>query len=334
MILNSLPHASVVMAWFGDLFVQAQDGLFETVVQPAVHAAGLDNYLEFAFDGVEFFLFGCLEVLALALLLRPLEALRPAEQWPSRAGVGTDVLYTLLHRLGLVPFLFFVMLQPLTDQFEGFLRLRGFIPFTLERVLPGLNDRPVLTFLIYLLVLDYAGYWQHRLQHRVEWWWALHSLHHSQRRMSLWTDDRNHLIDDVLGALWFSAIAILIGVPPSQFLFLALLTRTLQSLSHANVRLSFGWLGERLLVSPHFHRVHHAIRLGHEGLARGCNFAVLFPLWDVLHATANFSREIVPTGIDDQLAGRDYGRGFWAQQWLGVRRLGAALSQGRIGKSA
>ena len=28
------------------------------------------------------------------------------------------------------------------------------------------------------------------------------------------------------------------------------------------------------------------------------------------------------TAIDDQvLQGRDYGRGFWAQQWLGLRRL-------------
>ena len=29
----------------------------------------------------------------------------------------------------------------------------------------------------------------------------------------------------------------------------------------------------------------------------------------------------VPTGIRDQLSGRDYGEGFWAPQWRALRRL-------------
>ena len=40
---------------------------------------------------------------------------------------------------------------------------------------------PVAAFCVYLLVLDLADYWRHRLQHRLRAWWALHSLHHSQR---------------------------------------------------------------------------------------------------------------------------------------------------------
>ena len=27
------------------------------------------------------------------------------------------------------------------------------------------------------------------------------------------------------------------------------------------------------------------------------------------------------TGIRDQLTGRDYGRGFWQQQWFGLKRM-------------
>ena len=48
---------------------------------------------------------------------------------------------------------------------------------------------------------------------------------------------------------------------------------------------------------------------------------MLFPVWDVLFGTADFTHAPGPTGIDDQLAGRDYGEGFWAQQWLGLRRM-------------
>ena len=49
--------------------------------------------------------------------------------------------------------------------------------------------------------------------------------------------------------------------------------------------------------------------------------AVLFPAWDILFGSARFDDPLQPTGIRDQLEGRDYGRGFWAQQWLGLKRL-------------
>ena len=172
-----------------------------------------------------------------------------------------------------------------------------------------------------LVVLDFAQYWVHRAQHHAGWWWALHSLHHSQRQMTFWTDNRNHLLDSVITDAIFAAIALAIGVPPAQFALLVVVSRMVESLSHANVRMSFGALGARLLVSPRFHRLHHAIAASPHGDYRGANYAVLLPVWDVLFGTADFRREPGPTGVDDQLAGRDYGEGFWAQQWLGLKRM-------------
>jgi sterol desaturase/sphingolipid hydroxylase (fatty acid hydroxylase superfamily) len=110
-------------------------------------------------------------------------------------------------------------------------------------------------------------------------------------------------------------------VAPGQFVTIIVATRVIESLSHANLRLSFGRIGEYVLVSPRFHRMHHGIGVGHEGTARGCNFAILFPLWDVLFGTANFERVYPLTGVRDQLQGADYGNGFWAQQGLGLQRL-------------
>ena len=80
-------------------------------------------------------------------------------------------------------------------------------------------------------------------------------------------------------------------------------------------------LAERLVVSPSFHRLHHAVDFGFDGPARGCNFAVLFPVWDLMFGTADLRPGFVPTGIEDQDRGRDYGRGFWAQQWRALLRL-------------
>ena len=181
-----------------------------------------------------------------------------------------------------------------------------------------------------MFVLDFFDYWYHRAQHNVGWWWGLHSLHHSQQDMNLWSDDRNHLLDDLLRDLFMAVIALFIGVQPGQYVLLVALSRILQSVQHANIRLHFGSVGERLLVSPRFHRLHHAIGIGHESRGRGSlgghNFAVLFPVWDVLFGTARFGGGFALTGIRDQLPppqgkGRDYGRGFWRQQWLGLRRM-------------
>ena len=192
----------------------------------------------------------------------------------------------------------------------------------------GVTDIALVSFLLYLLLFDLADYALHRAQHHFDWWWQLHALHHSQQQMTMWSDNRNHLLDDLIRDTLFVGLALLVGVAPSQFVAIVAITQLVESLSHANVRLSFGRLGQRLLVGPQYHRLHHRIGIGHEsagvGTLGGHNFAVLFPLWDLLFGTARFDGRYEPTGIRDQLpeaGARDYGRGFWAQQGLGLARL-------------
>jgi sterol desaturase/sphingolipid hydroxylase (fatty acid hydroxylase superfamily) len=151
--------------------------------------------------------------------------------------------------------------------------------------------------------------------------WELHAVHHSQRQLSFWSDDRNHLLDDIIRGALFALLGIALGVPPAQFVAVLMLSRLLQSVQHANIRLPFGPILERVLVSPSFHRRHHAIGIGHEGHYQGCNFGVLFPWWDMLLRTADFRAGFVETGIRDQLSGRDYGAGFWAQQCKAIARI-------------
>ncbi|HEY9208480.1 MAG TPA: sterol desaturase family protein, partial [Acidovorax sp.] len=208
---------------------------------------------------------------------------------------------------------------------------------------------PWVSLLLYLVVFDFVDYWLHRGQHHFEWWWRLHSLHHAQRQMTMWSDNRNHLLDDVLRDTLLVIVAQAIGVAPGQFIAIVAITQLSESFQHANLRLWFGRWGERLWISPRFHRRHHTIGFGHEttptahpsadmasgtlpptgrkAVLGGHNFGVLLPWWDMLFGTADFQLRYDPTGVRDQVEPdpqgrlRDYGRWFWSQQWRGVLRL-------------
>lgn len=311
---------------FGD----AQQWLFEAAVQPLMFNAGLGNLLEDGFHATGWLLVGLLQIAVMLTLFGFLERWRPVEPVTDRRAVRVDIVYTLIHRLGLVRVALFFMVDPLWDLVIGKLRLAGLPTWSLDRLWPGVTDLALVSFVLYLLLFDFVDYLLHRAQHRYHWWWQLHAVHHSQRQMTMWSDNRNHLLDDLIRDTVFVGVALLVGIAPSQFVALVALMQLMESLSHANVRLSFGPL-QRVLVGPQYHRLHHRVGLGHEsageGTLGGHNFAVLFPLWDLLFGTARFDGRYEPTGIRDQLpdaGGRDYGRGFWAQQWLGLKRLAGA----------
>ena len=311
-----------------DWFAQGQQVLYETVVQPLALWVGADNLLEQAYEGTGWLLAGLLQITIMLVLIAPLEKWHPVERWADRRAVRVDVIYTLIHRLGVFKLVMFFTLEYGLDQVWGWLRVQGVPTFHLDQIWPGVTDGAWASFVLYLVVFDFLHYAIHRAQHQFEPWWALHALHHSQRQMTMWSDNRNHLLDDVITSLIFSVAAVILGVAPGQFVALVALGQLSESFQHANVRLAFGAVGERLWVSPRFHRLHHSLGVGHETVKAqrtvlgGCNFGVLLPVWDVLFGTANFADRFEATGVRDQVEqGRDYGTGFWAQQRLGWLRL-------------
>ncbi|MFY7872335.1 MAG: sterol desaturase family protein [Limnohabitans sp.] len=311
-----------------DAFAWAQQGLFENLVQPLALRAGQAHLLEKAYEGTGWLLVGLIQIALMLVLIGPMQRLWPAEAQHDHRAVRTDVLYTLIHRLGLFKLAMFFSLDALFEQGLGLLRAQGMPTWHLDGLWPGVTDQAWVSFVLYLVLFDLVQYWIHRGQHQLRWWWALHALHHSQRQMTMWSDNRNHLLDDMLTGLVIAAVAALVGVGPGQFVALLAISQLSENLQHANLRLWFGRWGERLWVSPRFHRRHHAIGIGHETaqgdrrVPGGCNFGVLLPWWDMLWGTVNFERRYDPTGIRDQVEqGRDYGCGFWAQQWLGLQRL-------------
>jgi sterol desaturase/sphingolipid hydroxylase (fatty acid hydroxylase superfamily) len=322
------------------MWSQIQNSIHEHVVQPVLFLFGLMSYSEMAFDAIEWFLVGAVEVVLLAIVLGLAQkyfgfsesVTSGLNAIQKKATRRTDIAYTLLHRLGLFPLLAFALLTPPIDWAEGKLRLLGWPAMNVDQLLPGVTDQAMVSFFIYLLVLDFVDYWLHRGQHGIQWLWELHAVHHSQRHMTYWSDQRNHLLEDLIRDALLAIVALLIGVAPEQFIGLVVVSRVLESISHANWNLAgmlpnfIAWkkivaVGQYAIVGPRFHRVHHGIGIGHEGRVRGVNFGVLFPFWDIVFRSADFASPVQPTGIRDQLTGANYGDGFLAQQYLAIKRI-------------
>lgn len=304
----------------------AQDWLFETTIQPVLYHLGFAGALEDAYDATLWLLAGMGQIIVLVCLIGPLQRWRPVEKVLDRKEIRLDVLYTVIHRLGLFRVALFFSIDPLFDSLFGQLHVWGLTTLQLDYLWPGVTDNALVSLAVYLVIFDLVEYLYHRAQHNVEWMWQLHAVHHSTRQMTMWSDNRNHLLDDLLHDAVIVVISQLIGVPPAQFVAIVAITQLMESLSHANLRVSFGSIGQRLLVGPKFHREHHAIayETTATGKVVGNNYAVLFPFWDILFRTAYFKGNYGATGIADQLpegGSRDYGRGFFAQQWLGLKRL-------------
>jgi hypothetical protein len=138
------------MDWFSDIFSTAQQWLFEAAVQPAMFALGMGNLLEDGYDATAWFMVGVLQVLILLAIIGPLQRWRPVEPVTDRATIRTDVLYTLIHRLGFFRIALFFTLDPWFDEAFGALRTAGYGTFHLDQLWPGITDHAVVSLLIYL----------------------------------------------------------------------------------------------------------------------------------------------------------------------------------------
>ena len=309
-----------------DLWIAVQTWLFETFVSPVLFWSNLMEWYEPAFNAVEFAMLGVVQISVIALVMRLFERRWPLEKDGDERLIGVDRVYTALNKLGVIPLMVFVVAYPITNEIEHLVRAWGFVPPRLERLLPWLGDNALASFLVYFALYDCAAYWVHRGQHRFSWWWALHSLHHSQRRVTVWSDDRNHVFDDLLVTLVLVVFSQIVGVQPDDYVLILMVGRLIESWSHANVDLGFGRIGEKLIVGPRFHRLHHALASPAERHIHDHNFAPVFPIWDILFGTAIYEHKRRPTGVDDPVVDADNGRGWLAQQVSVFGRFIAAIT--------
>jgi sterol desaturase/sphingolipid hydroxylase (fatty acid hydroxylase superfamily) len=265
------------------------------------------------------------QVCVIGFVFRPLESLAPAEKWSDRGLTRIDRTYTLVMLLGLNPLFAYLVLTPLANAFSGGASTGVEEAGGLAHWLPWFERHPLALFFVYYVIYDFVYYWMHRSQHWIPWWWALHSMHHSQRQMSCWTNDRGSYIDGLLQSMVLATVGLFIGVEPEQFALLMFVGELAQNFSHTNVRFGFGRLFEKIFVDPRFHRLHHMRVDPERPTLHNCNYGQVLSVWDVVFGTALYGESPRETGVGDPMVDADNGRGLVAMQWGAFRRFWGAL---------
>jgi len=131
------------------------------------------------------------------------------------------------------------------------------------------------------IVLDFAGYWNHRLSHKINIFWNQHVIHHSSEEFNLACALRQP-ISNLVG--YFPLLlfpAAILGVPHTVIAILGPIHLFAQFWYHTQHIGKMGWL-EYIIVTPSQHRVHHAINP--EYIDK--NLGQIFCLWDRLFGTS------------------------------------------------
>ncbi|WP_258104582.1 sterol desaturase family protein [Marinoscillum sp. MHG1-6] len=148
------------------------------------------------------------------------------------------------------------------------------------------------TWLIYTLAfigLDFAGYWNHRLQHKVNYFWNVHIIHHSSEEFNLACALRQPISSIFSTITFFLIPTALLGVPHEVVAIVAPLHLFAQYWYHTRLIGKLGFL-EKIIVTPSHHRVHHAINK--EYLDK--NLSQIFIIWDKLFGTFQEELDNVP----------------------------------------
>lgn len=129
-----------------------------------------------------------------------------------------------------------------------------------------------------IFLSDLVIYWGHRLQHKVDFLWRFHKVHHSAETLDWLAAHREHPLDSIYTIGLINLPAFVMGFN-LEILSLVIAFRGIWAIYiHSNVRLPIGKL-KMLIGSPELHHWHHD-----KERDRG-NYANISPLMDIVFGT-------------------------------------------------
>mgnify|MGYP001791208659 FL=1 len=162
-------------------------------------------------------------------------------------------------------------------------------PYLLEHLAVIEIEVSWMLWIIGFVVLDFAGYWNHRLNHHINFFWNQHVIHHSSEEFNLACALRQSISNLLVYFPLLLVPAAILGVPHKIIAIVAPVHLFAQFWYHTRHIGKLGWL-EYIIVTPSQHRVHHAINP--EYIDK--NLGQIFCIWDRMFGTFQEELKEVP----------------------------------------
>ena len=160
----------------------------------------------------------------------------------------------------------------------------NYFNFWLDDILPlsfrtAVQNQSVWLQAIEVLILsDLLIYWGHRLQHKIDFLWRFHKVHHSTEHLDWLAAHREHPIDSIYTVGLVNLPASILGFELEAIAGIVAFRGIWAIFIHSNVRLPLGPL-KYLVGSPALHHWHHDIERD------AGNYANISPLMDIIFGT-------------------------------------------------
>ena len=164
------------------------------------------------------------------------------------------------------------------------------------RVLP--EGTPIwLEVMIVVLVVEFAKYWFHRISHNSDFWWPLHSVHHSVKRMHMLNGFRIHPLYHFITFIFGVMPCHLLGASDQALIMNGVILAVGGAIQHCNIKLQYGWLNY-IFNTNELHRWHHSLLLEEANN----NYGAVLIIYDVLFGTHYYRPDASPVelGILDE----------------------------------
>lgn len=148
-----------------------------------------------------------------------------------------------------------------------------------------------------ILLSDLFIYWGHRFQHKYEFLWRFHRVHHTAETVDYLAAFREHPLDNIYTRGLETLPAVLLGFDLNQIAGYITFRGLWALFIHSNVNIRLGFL-EILFGSPHLHHWHHDLE--RQGK---CNYANLSPIMDLIFGSYYSPKEAASKfGIQDKIS--------------------------------
>lgn len=208
------------------------------------------------------------------------------------ASTVNDIIFFFIHISGAIILLSWILTLGVPVIFRA--GVREFVDLKLGAMMGGVTH-----LLLYLIVLDFFNYWQHRLLHRIPALWHIHSFHHSATEFNTITVFREHPLDKGFNTIMSIIPAVIVGVPAEDYPLFMIVYGIIGYLKHNQIPWRMGFFGKYIIQSPLDHWIHHSTDKEHYDK----NFANVFAIWDHIFGTYYGSDKI---NSEIGLPGDDY----------------------------